>query len=263
MEIYEITTQQERRRVAPLFAGLEDSLIDTFVQGYGGYGWCDDLAFPRSAMIVSRSFDFVFYGGDPASENAKDLASVVPEGCKGEVLLVPCDDGWLPLLEETRQGKCRRTTRYRMKRDKAGFNKELLRQYTRDLPDGYVLLGMDEEMYDLAKAQEWSRDLCVGFETAEDFVEKGIGFCVLHGEEFVAGAASMDIFDDGIEIQIDTHKDHQRKGLALACGAALVLNCLAQNKYPCWDAAFEGSLHLAEKLGYQLKAPYTALFVNE
>lgn len=264
MELFEITTQQERRRVAPLFDGLEDSLIDSFVQGYGGYGWCDDLSFPRCALIVSRTFDIVFYGGDSTCENAKELAAVVPEGCasKKECLLIPCEEGWMPLLEQARPDKkCERHTRYRMKRERLGFNKEQLREYMRALPDGYVLLGMDEELYEQAKAQDWSHDLTVAFDTAEDFVEMGIGFCVLKDDEIVAGAASLGVFDEGIEIQIDTREDHRRQGLALACGAALVLNCLAQGKYPCWDAAHEGSLALAQKLGFHLKQPYQAIRV--
>ena len=39
---------------------------------------------------------------------------------------------------------------------------------------------------------------------------------------------------------------------APACGAALVLTCLARGLYPSWDAANRESVALAEKLGYRL-----------
>jgi len=64
------------------------------------------------------------------------------------------------------------------------------------------------------------------------------------------------LYNDGIEIQIDTREDHRRKGLAAACGAALILECLKRGIYPGWDAANMESVRLAEKLGYRLKGPY-------
>lgn len=259
MEIFEVVTQQERRRVAPLFYGVEDSLIQSFLQGYAGYGWCDDLTHPRCAIIVNR--DFMFFGGDPSSENAQKMAEVVPSGLS-KYQIIPCEDGWLPLLEKAHEAHCRRVTRYAMARDKSGFDKERLRQWTRALPAECVLLGMDEELYEQAKAQDWSKDLCTAFDTAEEFVEKGIGFCVLKGDDIIAGAASMGVFDEGIEVEIVTREDHRRQGLALACAAALVLNTLSQGKFPCWDAANENSLALAQKLGYKLAKEYQAIYVE-
>lgn len=260
MELFEVTTQQERRRVTPLFDGIEDSLIRSFLQGHAGYGWCDDLAFPRCAVILNR--DILFIGGDSASENAKEMAAMVPAGIRDEYYVIPCDDSWLPLIEAAHEGHAKRETRYAMARDKSGFDKDKLRQWTRALPQGYVLLGMDEELYDMAKAQEWSRDLTTVFDTAEEFVDNAIGFCVLKDDELVAGAASMGIHDEGIEVEIVTREDSRRQGFALACGAALILSCLAQNKFPCWDAANKGSLALAEKLGYKLAKEYEYIHVT-
>lgn len=259
MERFEITTQQERRRVGPLFDGIDDSLIKTFLQGYAGQAWCDDLSYPRCAAIHIQ--DFLFFGGFPDSENAPEFAATVPEGHKG-LNVVACDPGWLPLVQAAHGGKCAESTRYAMQLNPKTVDKESLRATTRKLPEGCALLGMDEEIYEMAMKDAWSRDLCSFFADADDYVERGIGFCVLHGEELVAGASSFSIYDGGIEVQISTRDDHRRMGLARACGAALVLACVSQSRMPCWDAANEASLALAQSLGYTLKNEYSSLYIE-
>ena len=76
------------------------------------------------------------------------------------------------------------------------------------------------------------------------------------GGQLAAGASSYSSYPGGIEIEIDTHKDFRRQGLAYSAGAALILACLDRGWYPSWDAANRPSLALAEKLGYQFSHPY-------
>ena len=75
-----------------------------------------------------------------------------------------------------------------------------------------------------------------------------------------AGASSYAVWDGGIEIQIDTRPDLRRRGLALSCGARLILTCLDQGLLPSWDAHDRRSAALAEKLGYRLDRPYPPIF---
>ena len=74
----------------------------------------------------------------------------------------------------------------------------------------------------------------------------------------LAGASSYSTYKEGIEIGIDTREDHRRKGLAYACGAKLILECLKKGIYPSWDAQNKWSVALAEKLGYHISHEYTA-----
>jgi predicted GNAT family acetyltransferase len=105
-------------------------------------------------------------------------------------------------------------------------------------------------------AEEWSRDFCSQFCGSEDYAKRGLGVAALRGDELVAGASSYVAYNGGIEIQTDTRQDMRRRGLASACCARLILNCLQRGLTPSWDAANPASLALAEKLGYALKAPY-------
>lgn len=94
------------------------------------------------------------------------------------------------------------------------------------------------------------------YPTYEVYSRLGFGVAVIYQGEVIAGASSYSTYKDGIEIQIDTREDQRRKGLALACGAALILRCLDRGMYPSWDAQNKGSVKLAEKLGYHFSHEY-------
>lgn len=57
--------------------------------------------------------------------------------------------------------------------------------------------------------------------------------------------------------------DLRRRGLALSCGARLILTCLDQGLLPSWDAHDRRSAALAEKLGYRLDRPYPAYLLDQ
>ncbi|MNI84792.1 GNAT acetyltransferase [compost metagenome] len=80
---------------------------------------------------------------------------------------------------------------------------------------------------------------------------------VLHKGLQVAGASSYSVYNEGIEIEIDTKPEFRNRGLATACGAKLILECLERGLYPGWDAQDLRSVALAEKLGYHMDYPYT------
>jgi GNAT superfamily N-acetyltransferase len=70
-------------------------------------------------------------------------------------------------------------------------------------------------------------------------------------------ASSYTVYNGGIEIEVDTKPEFRRKGLAAACSARLILECLQRELYPSWDAHDLRSVALAEKLGYHADDPYT------
>lgn len=78
----------------------------------------------------------------------------------------------------------------------------------------------------------------------------------LHGGKIVSGASSYTVYPGGIEIEVDTRPDYRRRGLARACAARLILDCLNRSLYPSWDAHSQASLALAQQLGYLLDRPY-------
>jgi len=121
---------------------------------------------------------------------------------------------------------------------------------------------IDEALYHVTQSEKWSRDFCSQFSSFSDYHKNGLEFVVLHDNRPVCGASSYTYYSGGIEIEIGTVQAHRRKGLATACAAQLILECLGRQLYPSWDAADSESMALAEKLGYHLDSEYVTYKID-
>lgn len=203
--------------------------------------------------------DFVFFAGEPSEE----LVIYKPESCKQDfIIMVPQNDVWAEIIEKCYGDRAKQVTRYAIKKEPDVFDITKLEQAILDLPEGYELKRIEEQEYSMCKSNVWSRDLVSQYKTFNSYKELGLGVVALRKGELVAGASSYSSYNEGIEIEIDTRKDHRRKGLAYACGAKLILECLKKGLYPSWDAQNKWSLSLAEKLGYHFSHEYTAYEIS-
>lgn len=248
--IYKI---EDTQKVMSILGDWQESLIWSCLQKVMGSIYADDLEHPSSAMAFIA--DFIFLAGAPNRE----LVSYKPGECVNDfVIMVPQNDLWARLIEQCYGEKAKRVSRYAIKKEPDVFHKEHLRNAVNSLPQGYTLQMIDEDIYNQCKANQWSWDLVYQFDTYEKYAALGLGAAVLKDGRIVAGASSYTRYKDGIEIEIDTKTEYRRQGLAYACGARLILECLEHKIYPSWDAQNLWSVGLAEKLGYHFDHEYTA-----
>ena len=245
--IYELN---DASRVEALFAGMEDSMIRSCLQGVMGTVYVTDPDAPRSAMAFLA--DFAFFAGEPDRE----LAAFKPGG---EVCMVPPSPCWAEHIEEL-WPEAARTTRYAIRKD-TRFDRQKLESIVASLPENYELRRIDGELYDACTREGLFVDCVAHFGSKERFLEMGRGFAVLKDGRLVSVASSYTAYREGIEIEIDTAEEERRKGLAGAAGAALILSCLDDGLYPSWDAANTESVRLAEKLGYELRGEYVCYWL--
>ncbi|MFA9381483.1 MAG: GNAT family N-acetyltransferase [Acetanaerobacterium sp.] len=250
-------TQRQIPRIAPFFTQMHDTMIQTCLQGNMGSAWADDAHHPACAMLLVANFCFL--AGEVHSPNAPLLVgSLPPKGYTADDLYVVAqDDAWTALLLANHPTAAR-VSRYAIKHDGDVFDRQMLRAITGALPSDFCLKRFDEHLYHEALRSDWSCDMCAHFENAADYLKRGRGFGILYGGRLISGASSYTVYNGGIEIEIDTHKDFRRRGLALVCGAALILDCLEHGIYPSWDAANLASVRLSEKLGYHFDKEYKA-----
>lgn len=234
----------------PFFEGNEETMIWSCLDGSMGRAWADALP-PRSVQIVTGCFGF--FGGVPSRE----LAGHIPP--EQSYLLAVCPGDWDPLFQELRGEPL---TRYALRKD-TRFDRKQLEDYRSRLPEGYALRRIDGDLYPILMGEAWSADFCGNFRDRADYLRRGRGFVVMHGGQPVAGASSFTVYRGGIEIEIATKPEHRRKGLALSCGAALILDCLDAGLYPSWDAGSLASASLAEKLGYRQAGAYPAWLLQK
>ncbi len=245
----------QRYLIAPLFKGWDETMIWSCLQGCMGHAWADSLPIPQSAQL--HVGDFCFFAGKPE----KILAHHLPDFHASSLLLmIAREDGWWPLLQEAypHGAFC---TRYAFGKYSGCFDPDLLSHYAKSLPSGYSMRRIDRTLYRAILQQDWCRDFCSQFSGWEQFKTHGAGFVATLGDEICAGASSYSFYNQGIEIEVDTKETHRRKGLAQACCARLILDCLARGRYPSWDAANLASVHLAQKLGYQISRAYKTFSV--
>ena len=232
--------------VSHLFEGWEETLIWSALQGIMGqiYGTADGA----SAVVLAG--DFGFFGGKPDREIAALLKGT------SFLIAVPQNEAWAAVLEDVHGAHARPAERYAIRKEPDAFDRKYLADILGKLPEGMELRQIDEALYHQAGTEPWCRDLVSQYPDYETYQRLGLGFVAVKEGRILSGASSYGSYQGGIEIEICTHKDYRRQGLALCCGAALILCCLERGLYPSWDAHNLGSVALAEKLGYHFSHSY-------
>ncbi len=150
------------------------------------------------------------------------------------------------------------------------WNLKTLMALTQRLPQGYTLkqVTTSTEIESLTRIVDWLVDHR-NYPTPEDFLNRGVAFAVEFNGQIVSGCTSYAIGGGKFDLGIATRPDHQRRRLAQAVAARMVLYCIEHNIEPCWDAGnradageTEISAALAQKLGFTKPTPYTAYIIN-
>ena len=242
--VYEIT---DTTKVAPIFAGWEETLIYSCLQQVMGKIYVMDVENPKSACAFVGCF--AFYAGEPDEE----LIKAKPDGF---VIMTPQNDAWAKAIE-----KCfpsaKKVIRYAIKKN-TKFDSKKLKEMVKLLPKGYELKKIDGDLYDKCLENPATADFVSSFENKDRYIEYGRGVVITRENEIVAGASSYTRYKEGIEIEVDTIESERRKHLATVACSTLILECLKEGLYPSWDAQNINSVHLAEKLGYEFDHEYVA-----
>lgn len=244
----------KRSKLSDQFQGYSwNYLPDVVLDGYLGEAFVDDEDNPHIAVLEIPKLKLNILGGDARHPSAREY---LEELHAPEILIFASED-WEELLWETRRGFLIRLPRYAFTSE----NLDLAHLYELKsrLPDGYRLEKMN---IDLARKlanerSEFASEHMLNFDSPEDFIERGFGFCVLDEGEIVSVATTFAICEKGIEIQINTRKEHRGRGLATVVAAQLLIYSLENNLDPNWDAANKASVNLAKKLGYTPGGTYS------
>ena len=149
-------------------------------------------------------------------------------------------------------------TVYRREAFQAGqFAVDKLRAICQALPGAFELRRVRlEEVTQFAA--DLAPALIYNFRSHEEFITRGVGMGILHQGRFVSGVSSAAVGGGKFEIEIQTHRQFRRRGLARAVASALILYCLEHRIEACWEAANEPSAALARQLGFHSTGKYDA-----
>ena len=256
-----IKLNEDRSRLIPFFNNMHQTpLVLSYLQGHMGEGWIDRVEEPTCAQI--RLGEFSIVAGAADSKEATDLVLNLPLHVNSPwFLIIPQDESWGKLISQCYPERSFKITRYAIKNDTV-FPLDKLQASIAKLPAQYRITRIDEKLYNMCLQHPQLKDLCSHFSSAEDYVRRGIGYCILHDEKLICGASSYAVFDNGIELEIDTAEEYRRQGLATICASQLITECVKNGIYPRWDAASPKSLDLAKKLGYEFSHEYPAYAIK-
>ncbi len=251
-------------QVALLLNEFEDSMVKACLQGYMGSAFVQSMNHPEAVMIVSG--EYCFWGGDPNSHEAKYLVRNIFSVAKPSSLIaiyLESELDWEKLLLTMTQYNPVVVPRYGIVQKDYTFNNSVLQSYIDSIPEGFELVPFNENIYHQAMEEAWSQEFCEIFLSAEDYLARGFGFAVQKNGKLASGASTMTVYNGGIEIQVATHKNYKRNGLALSCAAAMIQECVRRKIRPCWDAANLISKKMAIKLGYEYRGEYNTIYINK
>lgn len=248
--IYQLS---DMAKVMQLFDDWNETMIWSCLQKIMGQIYVDDLEQPQSAAAIIG--DFVFLAGIPHQD------FLTYNYHKNFMIIVPQHQEWGKLICKYYGKQAKQIVRYAIKKD-TYFDIHYLEKIVSQLSSEYTLKMIDEKLYRYCQNYAWSQDLVSQYKSYEKYQQLGIGVMALKDDIPVAGASSYTRYQDGIEIEIDTQKEYRRQGLALVCGAKLILECLKNHLYPSWDAHNLASVGLAKKLGYEYSHNYVAYEIH-
>lgn len=251
--------ESDRKKLAPLFDGIWDSMVIAYLQGYMGDCYVNKLPDPDYGMIVSGEYSF--YGGK--AEMAEPLLSHLFDYIHGnKSVAIYADLKWRDALLEYPQNHPKEVMRHGIVQKDYVFDEEKLKQMSGNLPPGYELKPFDKDLYEQSTKAEWSQEFVECFDSAEEFLERGFGYGIVKDGELVAGATTQTVYDGGAETQLATREDQRGQGLAKAVAAAFVLEGQRRGTRICWDAANLTSLHIATSIGFESAGDYSTVHIR-
>ncbi len=207
--------------------------------------------------------NFMFFVGKADEKIANKILDTFPP----MVAIVAENKGWYPLIESYFSSKedIRFVQQKRVKFSSDSLAIDHLNSLKKPLPEGFSLEKTSHStVKNLPPSLKYHLQLFFGSD--ENFIENGVGFCILDDDKPICMASSfIPIYDERLEVEIDTKDDpkYRRKGFATAACVALFEFCFENNLTPEWDAQNEASVGLAKKLGLREKETWKLYYYIE
>jgi len=250
-------TKANRIRLARAFSGNKrvDISIDCVIEGQMGKAFADDSDNPTAFKIEVGPF--CYFAGEARNPGGHEMI----KNLSPYTLLMPPPVEWMNVAKEIHGERLAPFNRYSF--SSKNLSVEHLDHLLANSPFKDAIQPIDTAIATRSLKESDSIVDLSDFDSAKDFVERGVGFCLMNNESIIGAAYSSLVCSKGIEVSIFVFPEHRRRGIATALGGKLLKWCLEHNMDPHWDAANPESFKLAEKLGYVYTETYHAYFLKE
>lgn len=249
----------EFEKILPLLESIpRDPMLHSVIEGTrSGRIFANRISDPSVAFIWTN-MEYAFLIGDSARVSAEIVEIVeqtilpgLEETDLGFLTIFPYGvspadvQAWFPRRKPVSFG----VNSYVFEREKF----EILKAQAKPLPPGFALVKLDRQSLEQGVAQGIRDDILFCWETLERFEELGLGYCIQsqhHG--LVSACYAIGYGAEAYHIDIWTHPDQQRKGLARNAAIAFLGESLQEGRTIFWinDSPNIASRRLAESLGF-------------
>lgn len=199
---------------------------------------------PKSAL-VTNNFGFMYLIGAEVNPEFDDTMVELISGAKriksSYLLWYSPPQAWQQKLDVA-GARCRERIRYEFHGSSSG---------PVNCPSGFEMRRLDAEL--IPKTKKFNVEIDSRFwSSAQDFIENGLGFCIIKDDDVVSICYAAAISDGLAEIDVATDEAYRQQGLAALVTRQFIRECLTRGITPAWDC-FEyntGSRRLAEGLGF-------------
>lgn len=247
------------------FINLE---IRSVVLGFNpGWVFVDNIEEPKTAMVWSRGIEGFYFIGD---ENNKNFNNSINEYIDKAISPRAKELG-LSFFEFSGTSLEWENT---LERVFANHNIDKSKQFVYryrnlqaktlnevSIDSDYSVKSVNRELLDsnLENLDFIKSIILEWWDSEEDFLKNGVGFCILHGQKVVSSCVTSFTSNDSMESHIVTVEDYRKRGLAKKAVSEFLKYCQDNDYEPYWDCMEKnaGSRALAESLGYEKAFEYS------
>jgi len=250
-------TKANRIRLARAFRRCKrvDLSIDCAIEGQMGKAFTDDFENPTAFCIQVGPFWYL--AGDARSSGGLEMIKDLP----AYRLLMPSAGEWIEVAKEIHDERLVPFPRFSFSSENLSLKH--LDGLLDDSPHKDAIRRIDSAILTQLTGEPDSVVDIADFDSAEDFLKRGVGFSLMDSQSVKAVAYSSLVCSKGIEVSIFVFPEHRRNGMATALACKLLKWSLEYDMDPHWDAANKESCKLAEKLGYVQTGTYVAYYLRE
>lgn len=131
------------------------------------------------------------------------------------------------------------------------FNREKYHAFKKQLnPDSYEIVRTDQQLYEAINGTVVPKYF---WNSADEFVQKAVGFSLLYEGEVASTAFSAFIIDRKLELGIESSVRFRGRQFAIRTCMALIDYCLENGYEPVWACRLQNtnSFKLAQKIGFE------------
>ncbi len=243
-----------------------DLMLNAIINGTNrGTIYVDNIEQPQTALVDETGVISIFIG-DAANEKFiyplrefidNQLKIDTYESCGGTyfLALIP-DENWEKVMKKVvshREYEWDYEHYFQFNREK--FN--ALKSGYKPLPKEYTIKKIDAEVINNDSDKIIFNVLDEFWYSVDDFLQQGLGYCVLKGDKIISACLSCCVNGKDHEISVETYDEEEmNKGLATLVCAAYLEHCMENGLTPHWSTLETNveSNRLGEKLGFEFKS---------